>query len=264
MTASNTETELEASVVPEIQTVTMSMLFEALRKGWKDFTDCPLHGAFFGAFYVIGGILIYLLTSMTGDSYWIFIAGFGFPLIGPFAAIGLYEISRTREKGEKVKFGPLLAMAYRQRNRQLPSMIMVILLIFMFWTFIGHMVFTLFLGLSAMTNISTSFEVFTTANGITMLAVGSIIGGLLATLLYSITVMGLPLLLDREIDFVTAMILSFQTVFQNFPVMIIWPIMLSSLVFIGMIPAFLGLLIVFPVLGHSTWHLYRLALVDPE
>ncbi len=83
-------------------------------------------------------------------------------------------------------------------------------------------------------------------------------------LLYSITVMGMPLLLDREIDFVTAMILSFQTVFQNLPVMLVWPVMLSALVFVGMIPAFLGLLVVFPVLGHAKWHLYRLALTDPE
>ncbi len=264
MSATDTNTELEASVVPEIQTVTMSMLFVALGKGWKDFTDCPLHGMFFGGVYVVGGLLIYLLTSMTGESYWVFIAGFGFPLIGPFAAIGLYEISRTREQGNRVKFGPLLAMAYRQRNRQLPSMIMVILLIFMFWAFVGHMVFTLFLGLSAMTNIFSSFDVFLTSNGLTMLAVGSIIGSFLAILLYSITVMGLPLLLDREIDFVTAMIVSFQTVFQNLPVMIIWPMMLAGLVFIGMLPAFLGLLIVFPVLGHATWHLYRLALVDPK
>lgn len=136
-----TGTHIEASVVPEIQTVTMAMLGEALRKGWKDFTDCPLHGMFFGGFYVVGGLLIYLLTSMTGESYWVFIAGFGFPLISPFAAIGLYEISRTREKGERVQFGPLLAMAYRQRNRQLPSMIMVILLIFMFWAFGDAVIF---------------------------------------------------------------------------------------------------------------------------
>ncbi len=134
------DTHLEASVVPEIETVTMAMamamLSEALRKGWKNFTDCPLYGMFFGGFYVVGGLLIYILTTMTGETYWVFIAGFGFPLIiGPFAAIGLCEISRTREKGERVKFVPLLAMAYRQRNRQLPSMIMDVLLIFMFWAF---------------------------------------------------------------------------------------------------------------------------------
>jgi uncharacterized membrane protein len=254
----------EASAVPEIQTLTVSMLFEALRKGWKDFTDCPIHGLFFGGFYFLGGLMIYWVTRVTGETYWIFITGFGFPLLGPFAAVGLYEISRTRARGGRVSWGPLLSMAYRQKNRQLPSMIMVILLIFLFWAFVGHMIFTLFLGLSAMTNVMSSFEVFTTSNGMTMLAVGTVAGGILAGFLYSITVMGLPLLLDREIDFVTAMITSFQTVAQNAVVMGFWGLIIISMLVVGMLPYFLGLLVVFPVLGHASWHLYLMALKDGE
>jgi uncharacterized membrane protein len=102
--------------------------------------------------------------------------------------------------------------------------------------------------------------VFLTPNGLTMLAVGSVVGGLLAALTFSITVMGLPLLLDKELDFVTAMIISFQTVTSNLAMMILWGAIVMVLLLIGMAPYFMGLLVVLPVLGHATWHLYRRAL----
>jgi uncharacterized membrane protein len=95
-----------------------------------------------------------------------------------------------------------------------------------------------------------------------MLAVGSIVGGILAFLLFSITVICLPLLLDREVDFVTAMITSFNAVLQNIFPMMIWAAVIVVLLVIGMLPAFLGLLVVLPLLGHSTWHLYQRVLKD--
>ncbi len=240
------------------------MLKSALKAGWSDFRAYPLFGLFFGGVYFLGGVLIWYVTSKTGDTYWIMILGFGFPLIGPFLAVGLYEISRCRERGEKPTWACLLGMAYRQKNRQFPSIIVVILFIFMVWTFVGHMIFAVFMGLSTMTNISSSYDVFLTANGLTMLGVGSFIGAILASLIYAITVMGLPLLLDRELDFVTAMIVSFQTVFQNLPVMILWGVIITVTLTIAMLPFFLGLLVALPILGHASWHLYRAALSAEE
>lgn len=257
MTIDNAEAP---SRVPDINTITVSMLKTALKAGWSDFMAYPLFGLFFGAVYFMGGVLIWYITKLTGDTYWIMILGFGFPLIGPFLAVGLYEISRCREKGVNPTWGRLLGMAYRQKNRQFPSIIVVIVFIFMVWTFVGHMIFAVFMGLSTMTNVSSSFEVFLTANGLTMLAVGSFVGAILAGLIYAITVMGLPLLLDRELDFVTAMIVSFQTVFQNLPVMLLWGATIAVASALAMLPFFLGLLVVLPVLGHATWHLYRVAL----
>ncbi len=256
--------ELAPSKVPEINTVTISMLKSALKSGWSDFMAYPLFGLFFGGVYVLGGMLIWWVTRATGETYWVVILGFGFPLIGPFLAVGLYEISRCRERGEKPTWACLLGMAYRQKNRQFPSIIVVIVLIFMFWAFAGHMIFAVFLGLSAMTNVMSSLDVFLTANGMTMLAVGTVAGAALAGLIYAITVMGLPLLLDRELDFVTAMIVSFQTVLQNLPVMLLWAGFIVLMLIIGMLPYFLGLLVVLPVLGHASWHLYRLALSPEE
>jgi uncharacterized membrane protein len=136
----------------------------------------------------------------------------------------------------------------------------VVVVFFLFWNFLAHMIFALFLGLQAMTNISTSFGVFFTANGLAMLGVGTIVGAIFATVLFSLTVVSLPLLLDKEVDFVTAMISSVALVLQNPVVMLIWGALIAVLLFLGMAAWFLGLFIVLPVLGHATWHLYRRAL----
>ncbi|MEX0304335.1 MAG: DUF2189 domain-containing protein, partial [Leisingera sp.] len=150
----------------------------------------------------------------------------------------------------------------QQSRRQLPSICAIIIVVFLFWFFLGHMIFALFLGHATMTNISSSADVFLTANGLTMLAVGTVVGALFALLLYMITVISLPLLLDREVDFVTAMITSFQYVQQNFSVMILWAAFIAAVTFAALLPWFLGLFLVLPLLGHATWHIYRLAAAE--
>ena len=121
------------------------------------------------------------------------------------------------------------------------------------------MIFALFLGLATMTNIHSSFEVFLTVNGLSMLAFGTVVGALFALLLYMITVLALPLLLDREVDFVTAMITSFKYVQSHPGPMLGWAVFIALSTFLALIPWFLGLLVVLPLLGHATWHVYRLA-----
>jgi uncharacterized membrane protein len=123
------------------------------------------------------------------------------------------------------------------------------------------MIFALFMGLSVMRNVSTSYEVFLTPNGLTMIGVELGVGAILAFMLFSITVTSLPHLLEKEVDFVTAMLLSLQVVKENFLVMLVWAMLVAGLTFIAMLPLFLGLLVVMPVLGHATWHLYKRALV---
>lgn len=129
-------------------------------------------------------------------------------------------------------------------------------MIFLFWFFLAHMIFALFLGLSTMTNISSSFDVYLTPNGLMMLGVGSLVGAAFALLLYNVTVVSMPMLLDREVDFVTAMIVSFQTVINNPIPMLIWAALIALMTLLAMLPAFLGLFLVLPLLGHASWHLY--------
>jgi len=248
---------LPPSEIPTVATITTADLRSVLIAGAADFRRAPLFGLFFSVFYVLGGITLVLAFRATGQSWWAIPFIVGFPLLAPFAAVGLYEVSRALDSFEKPSWGRVLGVVFAQRNRQIPSMAVVVLLLFMFWVFVGHSIFALFMGMSALTNITSSYDALLTSEGVTMLVVGTIIGGGFSMFLFCITVVSLPLLLDREVDFVTAMITSFACVLRNPVPMLIWAFLVGVILLIAMVPAFLGLIIAMPVLGHASWHLYR-------
>jgi uncharacterized membrane protein len=251
---------LPPAATPVVNVLQFADLGAALRLGMRDFRTAPVFGLFFSAVFVLGGWMMWIAITVSGQIWWSLVASAGFPILAPFLACGLYEVSRRIEVGLPLTWGAVLGVVWNERNRQIPSMAVVIVVFFLFWNFLGHMIFALFLGLSAMTNVSSSLDIYLTANGLMMLAVGTAIGAVFATVLFSITVVSLPLLLDREVDFVTAMITSFATVQQNPVVMLSWGALIAVLTFLAMLPGFLGLFIVLPVLGHASWHLYRRAL----
>lgn len=245
------------SALPQINRVTTAAIGEVLRAGWNDFRRAPGFGLFFSAVYVAGGIVIYLVYAASGQEWWLIPVVVGFPILAPFAAVGLYEVSRRIESGERLLWREVLGVVFRQKDRQVPSMAMVVMLLFMFWVFVAHTIFALFMGLQAMTNVTSSAAFLLQGNGPVMLLVGSLVGAAFAVVLFSVTVVGLPLLLEHEVDFVTAMITSVQAVTANVVPMALWGVTIAALLFLGMAPLFLGLFIVLPVLGHATWHMYR-------
>lgn len=246
------------SPLPEIVPITPAIIPAVLRAGLRDFLQAPLFGLFFSSVYVAGGLALYAVFAAGGQEWWLLPFALGFPLLAPFAAVGLYEVSRRIEAGEPRDWRAVLGVVFSHKDRQLPSMAMVILLMFMFWVFFAHAIFALFMGLAPLTNITTApLGVLLTGNGPIMLLVGSVVGAGFALALFSFTVVGLPLLLERDVDFITAIITSVGAVTANPGPMLTWGVVIAVLLFAGMLPLFLGLFVAMPVLGHATWHMYR-------
>jgi len=251
---------VQAAKKPEVLILEFDDLRAALVAGWADFRAAPLFGLFFAGVYVAGGWLILYALTVSGQIWWTLPAAAGFPILGPFIACGIYEVSRRLETGERLSWSAILGVILQQKDRQIPSIAVVVVVFFLFWNFLAHMIFALFMGLQAMTNISTSLDVFFTANGAMMLLIGTLVGAVFSGVLFALTVVSLPLLLDREIDFVTAMITSVSVVLTNPKVMLVWGIVIAVLLFLGIAIGFFGLFLTLPLLGHATWHLYRRAL----
>ena len=260
-----TETAADAAApfaVPDPRAATVQDVLESLAAGWADFRAAPLFGLFFAAVYVAGGWLLVWSLMASGQIWWTIPLTLGFPLLGPFVAVGLYEVSRRRETGEALRWRAVLGVILREKDRQIPWIAAVIVIFFLFWNFLGHMIFALFMGLQVMTNVSSSLSVFLGGAGLSMLAVGTLVGAAFALVLFATQVVSLPLLLDREVDFVTAMIVSVATVQAAPAVMLGWGAAIAVALFAAMLPGFLGLFLVLPVLGHASWHLYRRLLPD--
>jgi uncharacterized membrane protein len=251
----------EASKVPEVRQMEIGDIGYALRAGWQDFRRKPMMGLFFAHIYVIGGWLLYILFFVTEQIWLSLPITVGFPLIAPFLAVGLYEVSHRLEQGDTdFRRNDIFGVVWRQRLRQLPLMSWVIIVYFLFWSFFAHMLFALFMGPSVLMNVSSSYAYLLQPEGLLMLLVGTAFGAAFAFVLFCLTAISLPLLLDKELDFVTAMLTSIAVVKRNPGVMIAWGVTISVLTFAAMIPALLGLFIALPVLGHASWHIYRRAL----
>ena len=230
-------------------------LRNALAAGWRDFVAHPAYGLFFGGIYVLAGLFLSYATIEWGEFFWLVLAAAGFPLLAPFTAVGLYEVSRRREENIPMNWGGILGALRGRGDEQIMSMGVILFVAFGFWLLVAHGVLAVFMSEAGAG--TTHAEFFSTTAGIAMLVVGSIIGGLMALAFYAITVMSLPMLVDRAVDFMTAIIVSLAAVRSNTVILLGWAVFIAVALFVAMIPAFLGLFVVLPVLGHATWHLYR-------
>ncbi len=237
--------------------LSMTDLRSALSAGWRDFVAYPVYGLFFAAFYVLGGLgLVYGLSNL-GQGWWLIPAMAGFPLLAPFTAVGLYEVSRRREAGLLIGWRGVLGALGGRGDEQLILMGGIVFVAFSFWMILAHGIFAIFLGESGIGAEAGALLMSTDA--LLMMLVGSVVGGLFALGLFAITVVSLPMLVDREVDFITAIIVSLSVVGSNKRVIMGWATLIAVTLALAMLPMFVGLFVALPVLGHATWHLYRRA-----
>lgn len=250
---------------PVVVALTAADIRQSLLHGLSDFARAPRFGLFFGAIFAVTGMVIALALTRWHMPWMIYPFAIGFPLVGPFAAAGLYEVSRRLQHGMRLEWGAVLAVVWAQHRRELAWMAFTMLFFFWIWMYQVRLLMALFLGRSSYATLDRFFDlVLTTPQGWLFLAVGHLVGAALALSLFSVTVVSMPLLLDRQYDFVTAMITSVKAVVASPVVMLGWGVVVTLAVLAACIPFFLGLLVVLPVLGHTTWHLYQRAVRLPD
>jgi uncharacterized membrane protein len=258
-------TEIPAKTAfPVVRKITFADLADVLVKGWEDYKAAPQFGIFFGAVYALGGLILVSAVMLLGIQWLAYPLVIGFALIGPFVATGLYEVSRRREAGKELSWRGILTVVWSQRRRELGWMAFVMLFIFWVWMYQARTLFAVFFGFEGFATMEGFVHtVFTTWNGWMFLLAGHVVGAIISMVLFTVTVVSCPLLLDRDADFVTAMITSIRVVTSSPVPMIAWGLFVVVCVVLSALPAFLGFLITLPVFGHATWHLYRVAVAPP-
>ena len=255
----------QAQVAPVIRTIEPSDIRDALISGIDDFRAMPSHLVFLALMYPLCGIIIAYVTSQQNLLHLLFPLTSGFALIGPFAAVGLYEMSRRRELGQESSWKHALNVL---RSPSIPSIValgLLLMALFLAWLVVAQLLFTMLFG-DALPASYAEFvkDVLTTTRGWTLIAVGCFIGFCFAVVTFSISVVAFPLLLDRDIGAAAAVAASVRAVVENPLVMALWGLVVVAALVIGSAPFFVGLVIVMPILGHATWHFYRKVIVrDP-
>jgi uncharacterized membrane protein len=254
----------ETLLHPTIRKIGVSDIVEALRAGLDDFRAKPSHYAFLALIYPLVGVVLAAWTSGNNALPMLFPLMSGFALIGPIAALGLYEISRRREAGLDSSWWHALDV---RNSPALPAIVAVgilLLILFVAWLLTAKGLYEALFGAGPVPPMATFFQdVFTTSRGWTLIVLGNLIGFVFAVIVLSTTVIAFPLLLDRDVGAYEAVTTSARVTTANPGPMVLWGLIVAVALAIGSIPLFAGLAVVIPILGHATWHLYRKVVVPP-
>ena len=246
--------------VPAIRRIGPADLFDALARGWEDFAATPSHGVFLCIIYPAIGIAIAGLTLGFAILPLLFPLAAGFALIGPLAALGLYELSRRREAGVGASATDALDVLHSPSLGAILALGALLMILFFTWIATARGIYVANFGYAAPASFAQfAHDVLFTREGWTLIVVGNLVGFLFAAVALTISVVSFPLLLDRDVGAAVALLTSVRVVVANPLTMALWGLIVAALLVLGSLPMFIGLAVTLPLLGHATWHVYRKA-----
>jgi uncharacterized membrane protein len=255
-----------ASAGPTIRTIGLSDLREALRRGWEDFKAVPSHAIILCVIYPLLGLVLARAVLGYAVLPLLFPLAAGFALLGPFAALGLYELSSRRERGEEPSAWHALDVLQSPSFGAMLGLGTLLLALFVTWVATAQAIYVAVFGYEGASGVSDFVaRVLTTPQGWWLIVVGCGVGFLFALVALCISVVSFPMMLDRHASAGEAMVTSIRVAAKNPVTIATWGLIVAALLVAGSLPFFLGLAVVLPLLGHATWHLYRKVIaIDPN
>lgn len=262
MEALHTGSPDQAVARPHLRSLKLQDLKDVLVKGVEDFAAMPTHALFLVAIYPVAGIIIATVTFENDLIPILFPLVSGFALLGPFAAIGLYEMSRQREQGLDLAWVRAYAPLTGQSARAIGVVGTVLMLLFVCWLIAAMGLYWALYGNARQDSILNFLqEVLTTPRGWALIVVGNLVGAAFSLIALAVSAVSFPLIIDRGAGAAEAIDTSVTLVRENPRTMAVWGLIVAGLLALGMLPLFVGLALVLPILGHATWHLYRRAVL---
>lgn len=247
-----------------VRKIALSDLREALRLGWEDFQAVPTHAILLCVIYPVIGFVLFRLVLGYSVLPLLFPLAAGFALIGPFAAIGLYELSRRRERGEEAAAWNAIHVLRAPAFGAMLGLGTLLFALFAIWIAAADAIYIVIFGYGPAASIPDfAKRVLTTPEGWSLIVIGCGVGFLFAVVALCVSVVSFPLMLDRHATAIDAIRTSLRAVMKNPVTMAAWGLTVAVLLVLGSLPFFVGLAVVLPVLGHATWHLYR-KVVEPN
>lgn len=244
---------------PAVRQLTLNDLVEVIAAGIRDFRAAPGYGIVLGGLYAVAGWLLIALLWHFKALYFAYPLAMGFALIAPFAGIGFYAVSDFLERGKPLSWPAIMTAVHSAARRDLRWMALVTGFALVIWMDIAAFLLFAMVGVEGF-HPDFLDTLVTTPQGLLFLAGGNLIGAMIALIVFSISVISFPMLYDRDVDFVTAMVTSVRLVLANPLTMLVWCAAIGVLTGLSLLSVFIGLIVVLPVIGHATWHHYRRAL----
>jgi len=241
---------------PRIRLVAMDRPWIWLSHGWQDLVRAPKVGLSYGAVLVALSFVITLGLYLVDALYLLLPATAGFMLVAPILAVGLYETSRRLAAGEPVTLGIALR-AWRRNSGQLAVLGLILMLAHLFWIRIAMLLYPLFFtgGYPASTDLLQ--VIFFSTASLPFLVTGTIIGAILAALVFALGAISIPMLIDREVGAITAIATSFVAVRANYRAMALWAVLIAGFTAAGLVFVYVGLAVTLPLIAHASWHCYK-------